>query len=35
MKHRADLKILLDVINPWPKVDRNILLSLWEKILHM
>ena len=32
MKHRVDQKILLDVINPWSRVDRNILVSLWEKI---
>ena len=32
MTHRVDRKILLDVINPWSKVDRNILVSLWKKI---
>ena len=31
MKHRVDRKILLDVINLWSKVDRNIPVSLWEK----
>ena len=29
MKHSVDLKILLDVINPWSRVDRNIPVSLW------
>ena len=31
MKHRVDLKILLDVINLWSRVNRNIPVSLWEK----
>ena len=35
MKHRVDLKILLDVINPWSRVDRNIPVSLQEKIMHL
>ena len=32
MKHRVELKILPDVINPWSRVDRNAPFSLWEKI---
>ena len=32
MKQRVILKILLDVINPWSRVDRNIPVSLWKKI---
>ena len=32
MMHRVDRKILLDVINPWSRVDRNIPVSLWEEI---
>ena len=32
MKLRVDLKFLLNVINPWPKVDRNIPVSLWGRI---
>ena len=35
MKHRLDLKILLDEINPWSRVDRNIQVSMWEKIVHV
>ena len=31
MKHRADLKIILDVLNPWSKTDKNISASLWGK----
>ena len=31
MKHRVNLKILLDVINQWSRVDRNIPVSLWGK----
>ena len=30
-KHRVDRKILLNVINLWSRVDRNIPVSLWEK----
>ena len=32
MKHRVDRKILLDVVNLWSRVDRNIPVSLWGKI---
>ena len=32
MKHRVDPKILLEVINSWSRVDKNIPVSLWEKI---
>ena len=32
MKCRVDQKILLDVINPWSRVDRNISVSLRGKI---
>ena len=31
MKHRIDLKMLLDVIHLWSRIDRNIQVSLWEK----
>ena len=31
-KHRVDVKILLDVIDPWSRVDRNIPVILWEKV---
>ena len=32
MKHRVDLKILSDVINPLSRVDRNMPVSLWGKL---
>ena len=34
MKLRVDLKVLLDIINLWPRVDRNIPVSLWGKIIY-
>ena len=32
MKLRVDLNFLLDEINPKPRVDRNIPVSLWGRI---
>ena len=32
MKHRVDQKILLGIINPWSRVDRDIPLSVCRKI---
>ena len=31
MKRSVDRKILLDIINPWSRVDKNIPVSLCEK----
>ena len=31
-KYIADRKILLAVINPWSRVERNMPVSLWGKI---
>ena len=31
MKHRVDLKVILHVIDPWSRVDRNIPVGLWGK----
>ena len=31
MMHRVDQKILLDIINPWPRVGSNIPVRLWGK----
>ena len=30
-RHRVDLKILLDMINLWSRVQRNIPVDLWGK----
>ena len=32
MKHRVNVKVLLDIINAWSRVDKNIPVSFWEKI---
>ena len=36
MKHKVDLKTVFDVMNPWSRIDRNILVSfVGKKFMHV